>query len=95
MNGRSEVLQTAEQLVNGDRNDDYGPPSQDFARTAAMWAAYFGVPIRAHDVAVALSMVKLSRIRVSPTVRDHWVDLAGYAACGWDTLAESIDSDYR
>lgn len=82
----------AETLINGDRNVDYGPPSEDFSRTAAMWSAYFKIPVEASDVAAALVMVKLSRIAQSPTKRDHWVDICGYAACGWETVAESIDS---
>jgi hypothetical protein len=49
-----------------------------------MWAAYLGVPIAPHDVAAMMAMLKLSRIRWSPGKRDSWVDLAGYAACGWD-----------
>jgi hypothetical protein len=36
MNLRSQILADAEQLINGDRNNAYGPPSQDFERTAIM-----------------------------------------------------------
>lgn len=49
-----------------------------------MWAAYLGVPIAMHDVAAMMALVKVSRIRQSPTTRDSWTDLAGYASCGWD-----------
>lgn len=85
-NPRSHILAEADELVNGDRNNAYGPPSQDFARTAQMWSAYLGVPVEARDVAAMMAMLKLSRIRWSPERRDHWVDLAGYAACGWDCV---------
>lgn len=88
MNHRSDVLHEAERLVNGQRNHHYGPPTQDFARTAQMWSAYLGIEITNWDVAAMMSMLKLSRIRWSPQQRDHWVDLAGYAACGWDCVAE-------
>jgi len=83
-NPRSAVLADADQLVNGDRNAAYGPPTQDFARTAAMWSAYLGIEVQAHDVAALMVMLKVSRISWSPERRDSWVDLAGYAACGWD-----------
>lgn len=83
---RSGLLQEAGSCVNGDRNVDYGDPIEDFRRTADMWSAYLGngVHLQPHDVAAMMSMLKLSRIRWSPGKRDHWVDLAGYAACGYD-----------
>lgn len=87
MNARAECLSTAERFVNGDRNAQYGDPRQDFQRTADMWSAYIGVPILAHDVAALMCLLKVSRIRWSPEKFDSWVDLAGYAACGWDCAA--------
>ena len=84
MSHRQSILDDAADAVEGDRNFDYGDPADDFARTAGMWQAYLGVPIVAHDVAALMAMLKLSRIRHSPGKRDSWVDLAGYAACGWD-----------
>lgn len=87
-NARADVLLTAEELVNGDRNAQYGDPRQDFKRTAAMWGAYLGVEVAPHDVAALMALLKVSRIRWSPTKKDSWVDLAGYAACGFDCAAE-------
>lgn len=81
---RAALLREAERLVNGDRNTQYDEPAADFARTAAMWSAYLGVPVALHDVAAMMALLKLARIRHSPTHRDNWTDLAGYAACGWD-----------
>jgi hypothetical protein len=85
MNPRTEILQTAEQLVNGDRNNQHGDPTQDFTRTAQMWQAYLGTPLKAHDVAAMMALLKLSRISWNPQNKDSWIDLAGYAACGWET----------
>lgn len=85
MNARAECLQGAEAAVNGDRNVQYGDPRADFQRTASMWNAYLGIDsILPHDVAAMMSLLKLSRIRWSPEKFDSWMDLAGYAACGWD-----------
>jgi hypothetical protein len=81
---RAELLADAEAAVNGDRNAQYGDPRQDFQRTAAMWGAYLGVEVQPHDVAAMMALLKVSRIRWSPAKRDSWLDLAGYAACGWD-----------
>lgn len=86
MNARADLLAEAERLVNGDRNNQYGDPRQDFQRTATMWGAYLGVEIQPHDVAALMAMLKLSRIRWSPAKLDSWADLAGYAACGWDCV---------
>jgi len=104
INRRDEVLRTANTLVNGDRNNQYGSPSQDFARTAGMWTALFGgkqahdgstVPFDAHDVALAIAAVKMSRLTWDPLKMDSWVDAAGYFACGADCVDELLDGDLR
>lgn len=81
---RRALLDEAADLVDGDRNAQYGDPRQDFNRTAAMWTAYLGVDVVPHDVAALMALLKVSRLRWSPDHRDNWTDLAGYAACGWD-----------
>jgi uncharacterized HAD superfamily protein len=86
---RAELLDEAKALICGDRNNQYGPPTKDFERTAAMWAAYKGVDFTAHDVAAMMALLKISRIAWSPDKRDHWADLAGYAGCGWECAAET------
>lgn len=89
---RREVLMEAADLVDGDRNAQYGDPIGDFRCTADMWSAYLrrrdDIPedfaLKPHDVAAMMSLLKISRIGWSPEKRDHWSDLAGYAACGYD-----------
>jgi hypothetical protein len=95
---RGSVLSEADHLVNGDRNNAYGPPTQDFRRTAGMassfgfrFAAHEGaepVALSAHHVAIFIALVKLSRLAWTPQKRDSWVDLAGYAACGAECAFE-------
>lgn len=82
------ILDEAKQLVTGDRNDDYGPPSDDMARTAKLWSAYLEHPIKPSDVPAMMILLKMSRQRHRPK-RDNWVDAAGYAHCGQlcDTVA--------
>jgi 5'(3')-deoxyribonucleotidase len=89
---RAELLDEAKNLIVGDRNNQYGPPTKDFERTAAMWAAYKGVDFTAHDVAAMMALLKISRIAWSPTKRDHWADLAGYAGCGYETTLTSAEA---
>ena len=88
MTPRTDTLHQAEQAINGDRNNQYGPPSQDFQRTAELWTAYLDskTHIDAHDVAVMMILLKASRIRWSPEKQDHWIDIAGYAACGYEAF---------
>jgi 5'(3')-deoxyribonucleotidase len=82
---RAELLDEAKNLIVGDRNVQYGPPTKDFERTAALWSAYKGVEFSAHDVAVMMILLKTSRLAWSPEKRDHWADIAGYAGCGYET----------
>jgi hypothetical protein len=42
-----------------------------------------------HDVAIMMMQLKHSRLSWSPTKEDHWIDLAGYAACGWDCVVRA------
>jgi hypothetical protein len=91
MTPRQHILKEAERLITGDRNNQYGPPTQDFKRTAEMWQAYLGIPVRAHDVAALMCLLKLSRIAWQPEKEDSWIDIAGYAACGYETTIKEPD----
>lgn len=116
---RSDVLEEAADIVDGDRNVDYGDPIQDFSRTGKYWGIHLssvlarrlhlmGVEDRdnihvgtviamvedlldPHDVAIMMMQLKHSRLAWSPEKRDHWVDAAGYAACGWDCAVREND----
>jgi hypothetical protein len=87
---RSHVLQTAERLVNNERNTQYDEPSADFARTAGMWTAYLGIPISMADVAMCMVLLKVARVRFAPEHVDNYYDIAGYGACGAD-VAGAVD----
>lgn len=73
------ILEEASRIVSGDRGDDYGHPGDDFERTAGAWAALFGWDVTASQVALAMIVVKLSRLQETPDKRDSVVDIAGYA----------------
>jgi hypothetical protein len=97
---RASALDEARRLVTGDRNNQYGPPNQDFLRTAALLNALGyhredaeGVvhPIQSSDVAIIVAQVKVSRLMHSRRKRDSWVDLAGYAACGYECALDEED----
>lgn len=53
-----------------------------------MWSILFERQFTPHDVALAMICLKLSRITWTPGQMDSWVDIAGYAACGWECSVE-------
>lgn len=79
---RSEILAAAAQAVTQDRNATHGEPEDSFGLIAAYWSAHLDRPISSSDVAVMMNLLKLARIKTSPEHADHWIDIAGYAACG-------------
>lgn len=85
---RSEILRTAERIVNGDRQQDYNSPENSFTVIANLWNAYWNTSaIKAKDVAAMMALLKIARISTGHAKQDNWVDLAGYAACGGEIEA--------
>jgi len=83
---REDILASAARMVNGDRQDDYGTPEQNFERIASLWTCYLGGrlnrPITPVDVAAMMALLKIARVASGHGKSDNWIDLAGYAACG-------------
>ena len=84
---KSEILKTAENIVNGDREKQYGKAEDNFNTIANLWADYLSAKdeptdIEPKDVAAMLALLKIARIASGHAKEDNWVDLAGYAACG-------------
>lgn len=92
---RELILETAKGLVAGRRSDEYGDPNENFSAIADMWTAYCrrkgSYFMSAHDVAAFTIMIKLSRIAYNPKSWDSWVDIAGYAALGAETVEKRND----
>lgn len=88
---RESILQTAQQCVCGNREEDYGSPENNFKTIASLWEVYLktkciggntDVSISPEDVAVLMILVKIARISSGHAKSDNWIDIAGYAACG-------------
>jgi hypothetical protein len=79
------VLDEAQRITSRDRQDVYGHPGDDFARTAGMVSALLRdkltAPITPGEWASVMVLVKLSRLQTTPGHRDSLVDIAGYARC--------------
>jgi len=72
------ILEKANELVNGDRNDAYGHPHEDFSRTARLWSVILDTDVTAEQAALCMAALKISRQCNKPK-EDNMVDLAGYA----------------
>jgi hypothetical protein len=96
MSPRASALAEATQLITGDRNNAYGPPTQDFTRTAMMATGFGfqvnGQPLQGHHVAIFMILLKMSRLAWTPGKRDSWVDTAGYAGCGYECAVEGAQT---
>jgi len=78
------ILAEAQRITSTDRQDDYGHPADDFARTALMWTGILatklrdGAAVTAMDVPLCMISLKVAREGHKHT-RDNLVDIAGYA----------------
>ncbi len=79
MSVRSQILQRAGELINGDRQAAYGPPSVNFSRIAAGWSAILGQPVSPEQVALCMAWLKIARL-VNGRHEDSYVDGAAYMA---------------
>ena len=80
-NVRTQVLEDASSLINGQRESDYGEPSESFNAIAEMWSAYTGHSIAASDVCHMMALLKIGRLR-NGAHRDSSNDACGYLALG-------------
>ncbi len=86
---RKEILDGAAEAVLHQRNKSYGEPDEDFQRIAellnALGVRLNGNRLTGHNVSMIMIQLKMSRLTWSPTHKDSWLDIAGYAACGYET----------
>ncbi len=81
-----DLAEEAINLVYGDRNEDYGHPHDDYSRTAELWSALLGVSITAHEAALMMVLLKLSR-EMNKHKDDNMVDAHGYLLVAGRILA--------
>lgn len=87
------MLHQAEELINGERQKDYGDKLPNFSQIADFWNAHLkfklmpGHSVSAEDVALMMVNVKQARLVKSPDHFDSILDIAGYAGC-YDKIRE-------
>ena len=75
-----EFLAKASTLVAGDREKDYGDKVHNHNNIAKLWSAYLDTEIRAHDVAILMSLLKVARTKLGAVSEDTYIDMAAYSA---------------
>lgn len=83
------ICEEAFRIQGGDRQQDYGDPTQNFTDIADAFNWYLGVKVanggernfEARDIAHVMILMKIAR-NVHKPKRDNWTDCAGYAQCG-------------
>lgn len=86
---RVEALREAARLIHSERNKQYGPPSENFDRIARLWSVILGIDVSMEDVAMCMVALKMARYASRSGYQpDTWIDIAGYAGCGYEVGAE-------
>ena len=92
---RTEILDTAKQLVNVDRANDHGDMENNFESIAALWEIYFDNEwsFTSTDVAAMMALLKIARMKSNKSNPDNWIDACGYMACGGELSAHKPEPE--
>ena len=82
------ILEEANKLIGGDRNDDYGDKLTNHQNIAALWSVFLRKNITPHDVAMCMALVKVARL-MHAHKKDSYLDLAAYAAIAGEIEART------
>lgn len=92
---RTDILNAANKIVNGAREQQYGKPEDNFSTIADLWNAYltgvskWGIDIGTVDVANMMILLKIARCAPATLPKaDNFVDIAGYAACAGEIVTK-------
>lgn len=82
-----KILETALEVVGGDRASTHGSILENHGNIAQLWNAYLSScigKIEASDVANMMELLKIARRKTGILNRDDYVDGAGYAATAYE-----------
>lgn len=80
------ILQTAHEVIYGDREQTYGDPGKNLSLIAKYWEAHLNskydlnLSLTTSDVSGMMVLLKQARLANSPGHTDSLVDVCGYAA---------------
>lgn len=91
---RVDALRQAASIIAGERDKQYGGPEQNFDRIARIWSVILGIHVTAEDVSMCMVGVKVARYASKSGFQpDTWVDIAGYAGCGYEVGALNVKQE--
>lgn len=79
------VLEKANEIINGDRQKDYGSATETHERVAAIWSQILGKQVSAEQVVLCMVGLKMARLCKNIDHEDSWMDIAGYVGV-WDKM---------
>lgn len=85
----ADICAKAAEIVAGDREATHGDKVENHTNIAALWSAYLGIPVSAHDAALMMALLKIARTKTGTVDMDNYVDLAGYAGCAAEIRSRS------
>lgn len=92
----NNILNTANDIINGERKEDYGDAFDSFDRIAGLWSSYLDHCISPVDVAHMMILMKVSRgtnhAKFNMIHEDNLVDIAGYSALAYQ-VSENFFKD--
>ena len=86
-----DALRSAQDIVRGDRNEEYGSFEQMMIRTAEVWSGILDHEVQPAEVAMCMAGLKLVRMQQNPGKADSFVDALGYTAMAADILDDGLD----
>ena len=75
---RPSILEEAGKLVDGDRQNTYGHPKDNYRKLAQVWSVVLDRKTTPEEVILCHLLIKIVREAYAPK-RDNLVDIAGYA----------------
>lgn len=78
---KTSVLATADSLIHGARQDNYGGVEESFGKIAEGWAMILNAEVSPVQVSLCMIWLKVMR-HVAGGSQDDWIDMAGYAGLG-------------
>lgn len=95
-----QIVETAANLVSGDRARTHGDKTDNHQRIAAVWNGILSAagkqpkqPLNAHDVANLMEGMKIARRYAGSFNVDDYIDGAGYAAVAGEIAGEQERKD--
>ena len=93
---RDEVLLRAQEIINGERDSDYGSALDNHNIIVNLWNIYFDGrhSVTPEDVAIMMILLKVGRL-IHTHTSDSFVDIAGYAALAEEMVSTQNVIEFR